>query len=359
MLDFPQNYLQVPSIDSHQAGLKVSGYGFTLQASVSRILSSISRIIAYKPYLKLSLLPLILVNILGCSSRTLSEDHDVAISATDSAMVESINTNIDHNEPEFIKGNPPPQEFSEQRGEGATEIEAQSEAGEIRAVVAESKLEEKVPVPLLKPLLEPFSVQYRTRIKFGLLKLDVNATRTLKQLQDNEWEIRFDATASIGQISEYSRFRLINNKIEPILYRRRASGLIDRYNRTLQFDTEAQQIIDLETDLPLEIEWQDGMQNDLTYMLQIVIDLKNKKENFGYPVYQKSRVKSLNFRIDGNEQIKTQAGIFNTLKISQVRSDNKQVEAWFTDDDTHHFIRLLDRKNGEIRYRIDAVSIDS
>lgn len=209
----------------------------------------------------------------------------------------------------------------------------------------------------ITPTLKPFRVQYRTRVKLGWIKLDVNATRTLKQLNNDEWEIRFDATASVGQINEYSRFRLMDNKIEPIIYRRRASGLIDKYNQTLEFNNDSQQIIDLETELPLPIQWQAGIQNDLTYMLQIILDLKNNKEKFSYPVYQKNRIKVLNFGVTGREVIKTQAGIFETLKISQIRNDNKRVEAWFTDDDFHHFIRLLDQKDGEVRYRIDAVDI--
>ena len=209
----------------------------------------------------------------------------------------------------------------------------------------------------IAPILKPFRVQYRTRVKLGWIKLDVNATRTLEQLNHDEWEIRFDATASVGQINEYSRFRLMDDEIEPIIYRRRASGLIDKYNQTLEFNNDLQQIIDLETELPLPIQWQAGIQNDLTYMLQIMLDLKNNKEKFSYPVYQKNRIKVLNFGVTGREIIKTQAGIFETLKVSQIRNDNKRVDAWFTDDDFYHFIRLLDQKDGEVRYRIDAVDI--
>jgi len=209
-----------------------------------------------------------------------------------------------------------------------------------------------------EPLLAPFSIDYTSEYRVGWFSFDIDANRTVSQRGNNLWRMDFDAEASIASLKETSDFILRDGQITPINYSYRASGLIDEPDRTLHFIADEQRIEDLEKDREIEDEWQDGVQDNLTYMLQASIEIARGKTDFTIPVFEKSRTKPFRFRVVGREEITTDAGTFNTIKIEQVRKSKKrEIYAWLADVPGYPLIRLRDKKNGDLRYQIQATRI--
>ena len=206
--------------------------------------------------------------------------------------------------------------------------------------------------------LTPYSVEYTSEYRIGWFSFDIDATRTLEQRSDNLWRVDFDAEASIASLRETSDFIYKDNQIIPVNYSYRASGMIDEPDRTLHFVADAESIEDLEKDRKRDDHWQEGIQDNLTYMLQASIEVAKGNTEFTLPVFEKSKTKPFRFRVVGKEEIKIKAGTFDAIKIEQVRDSKKrEVYAWLADTPGYPLIRLRDKKDGKLRYQIQATKV--
>lgn len=206
--------------------------------------------------------------------------------------------------------------------------------------------------------LIPYSIDYTSEYRIGWFSFDIDATRTLEQRSGNLWHVGFDAEASIASLHEESDFIFKDGQITPVNYRYRASGMIDEPDRTLHFIADTQSIEDLERDRDRDHHWQDGIQDNLTYMLQAGLELSAGQTDFTLPVFEKSKTKPFRFRVVKKEEIKIKAGTFNAIKIEQVRDDKKrEVHAWIADMPGYPLIRLRDKKDGKLRYQIQATKV--
>ena len=209
------------------------------------------------------------------------------------------------------------------------------------------------------PALTPYTVEYTSEYRIGWVSFDIDATRTLEQRSDNLWRVDFDAEASIASLRETSDFVYKDNQITPVNYSYRASGMIDEPDRTLHFVADTKSIEDLEKDRKRDDHWQEGIQDNLTYMLQASIEVAKGNTEFTLPVFEKSKTKPFRFRVVGKEEIKIKAGTFDAIKIEQVRDSKKrEVYAWLADAPGYPLIRLRDKKDGKLRYQIQATEVN-
>ena len=67
-----------------------------------------------------------------------------------------------------------------------------------------------------------------------------------------------------------------------------------------------------------------GTQDRASLELVLARDIAQNKARLSYNVIERGKVKQYNFRKMGNEQIKTPAGTFNTIKVQVVRENKKR-----------------------------------
>ena len=202
--------------------------------------------------------------------------------------------------------------------------------------------------------LAPFTARYKSEWDVGFFSIDIEGTRSLEQLSDGQWRLTFKADSSAASLKEISTFELADGQIQPLDYQYQVSGLVTEPNRHLQF-------------LPMQEIVRDHKKNRdhtnqdaQTYMLQASLDLAlHPTLPLSYPVFEKKKTKLFNFEIVGEEVIKSPLGKLNTVKIRQVRKDSREVIVWLDKDRQYLLARLIDKKKGKTRYRIDLVDIDS
>lgn len=216
----------------------------------------------------------------------------------------------------------------------------------------------ETPLTTQPSALSPFTIDYRSEYKVGWFSFDIDATRTLTNIGGSHWRLAFDAEASIASLNETSDFILVGEQITPTNYSYRSSGLIDEADRTLHFVADAKVVEDRELNKTISDQWQDGIQDNLTFMLQASIELANGKTEFEFPVFEKKKSKTFRFKVIGEETVKTPAGSFTAIKVQQVRKSKKrEIYAWFGKSEGYPLLKLRDKKDGKLRYQIQATRI--
>lgn len=207
--------------------------------------------------------------------------------------------------------------------------------------------------------LQPFRIQYKTRYELGWFSFDIDGERQLEALPDNRWRFSFNAEASIASLQESSEFTLHEQQIQPLNYRFQTTGLLNKPTETLLFSPESQQIIDAQNNHHYTDQWQPGIQNNLSFMLQISLDLAQGKTELHYPVFDRNKIRELRFEILGEETINTPLGQLQAIKIQQIRSNSKrEIFAWLAPQHQYQMVRLAYHEKGKLRYRIDVSSIE-
>jgi len=208
-------------------------------------------------------------------------------------------------------------------------------------------------------ILTPFTARYTSEWNLGWFSIDIKGSRKLEQQEDGHWKLTFKADSSAATLLEESIFDLENGQIQPLEYRYKVSGLVTEPDRSLEFLPNTEIIRDHKKKKDHTNQWAPGIQDAQTYMLQASLDLSlHPTLPLSYPVFEKKKTKVFNFEIIGEEVIKTRAGKLNTVKIQQVRKDNRKVTVWLLKDKQFLLARLVDKKNGKTRYKIDLVAID-
>ena len=215
------------------------------------------------------------------------------------------------------------------------------------------------PVQAPQGELVPFRVSYKTEWKVGWFSIDIDAYRELKRVGGNRWQVTFEAETSAAKLRESSLFQVTpKQRLQPINYQYRATGLFNEDDRTLEFDTANNSIRDAEADKIYPDAWQQEIHDNLTYMLQAGLDLAAGDKTFSYPVFEKNKRKLFRFQVVGEETLNTRAGRLNTIKVQQIRNKkDREIYAWFAKDYHYLLVRLQDKKKGKKRYEINVNDI--
>ena len=207
--------------------------------------------------------------------------------------------------------------------------------------------------------LKPFTANYTTQWKMGWFTIDIDAQRELKQLDDLRWQMTFEAETNAAKLVEKSVFKLTQGqRIQPLSYQYRASGLFNEPDRTLSFLPQNHTIQDQENNLIYDNIWQEEIHDNLSYMLQAGLDLAAGHTEFTYPVFEKNKNKPFRFQVVGEEELNTPEGTLQTVKVQQIRrKKDREIFAWFAKDKNFLLVKLQDKKKGKTRYEINIKDI--
>ena len=143
-----------------------------------------------------------------------------------------------------------------------------------------------------------------------------SATRTLTQ-QGNNWNYVFSAKAGgIASASESSQFNFTDNKITSQKFNRTSKILIHSNSMSINFNPSSKVINTKKDDTARSFAWQPGVLDELNAELQVREDLKNNRAlQANYLIADAKGAEQRRFVQQGTENIKTNYGTFNTIKV--------------------------------------------
>lgn len=194
----------------------------------------------------------------------------------------------------------------------------------------------------------PYQASYEATWKAGWFPITVDASRSLAQLENGQWQLTFQAYSSVADLHEESQYTIENTIIKPQNYRYKTSGFLSKKRRAQSFDWDKKQVWVPEREEFANYELTLGIQDNLSYQEQIRLDLKAGKTEFSYPVAYKNRLKQYDFKVTKHSQLTTRQGKINTVEVAQIKDNKKEsTHIWFAVDYDYLLIKLeTKQKNG-------------
>ncbi|MBU3058094.1 DUF3108 domain-containing protein [Pseudomonas indica] len=209
--------------------------------------------------------------------------------------------------------------------------------------------------------LKPFSASYTADWK--QLPISGTAERSLKRLDDGRWQLGFEAAMLVASLTEQSTFRVENDTFLPLNYRFNRSGLGKAKQVELDFDWTEKQVLGSDRGDPVRLLLNRGLQDKSTYQLVLQHDVADGKKSMSYQVVDGDEIETYDFRVLGQEQVETKAGIVDALKVERVRDptqSNRKTILWFAKDWDYLLVRLhqVEKDGKEYQIMLEEGTVD-
>ena len=208
-------------------------------------------------------------------------------------------------------------------------------------------------LPALANELKPFSASYTADWK--QVPISGTAERNLQRLDDGRWQLSFEASMLVASVSEQSTFRLENNAFLPLTYRYERSGLGKGKEVEQDFDWSAKQVLGNDRGTAVRFPLNLGLQDKSTYQLALQYDVAAGKKSMSYQVVDGDEIETYDFRVLGEEAVRTKAGLIDAIKVERVRDPTQSARKtvlWFAKDWGHLLVRLHQVEKDGKEYQI-------
>ncbi|MDX5371321.1 MAG: DUF3108 domain-containing protein [Pseudomonadaceae bacterium] len=208
-----------------------------------------------------------------------------------------------------------------------------------------------LPVQALE--LKPFSASYTADWK--QVPISGTAGRSLKALDNGRWELDFEASMLVASLRETSTFRLENEAFLPLSYRFERNGLGKGKQIELDFDWTEKQVLGSDRGEPVRLPLNRGIQDKSTYQLLLQHDVAAGKQSMSYQVIDGDEIETYDFRVLGEERVRTKAGLLEAIKVERVRDptqSNRKTVLWFAKDWNYLLVRLHQVEKDGKEYQI-------
>jgi hypothetical protein len=141
---------------------------------------------------------------------------------------------------------------------------------------------------------------------------------------------------------ETSDFTINNGQIQPLRYVMQRSGTgPDRYYE-LNLDPVAKVLSEGKSRKAKTVSWQDDWLDQISYQLQLVLDLKAGKTDFVYNVLNRNgNSKQYHYKVIAEEMLPLPYGTIKTLRIARMeQNSDKQIYAWVAPELDYMLVRL-------------------
>lgn len=190
------------------------------------------------------------------------------------------------------------------------------------------------------PPIPPYVATFKADSK-GSISASGTTTRQLSQLNNLSWKLSSESSALFARIDENSTFTHSQNLIAPHSYYYKRKVLGKTREAALSFDWQKNSVTNNVANQPWQMPISDGVQDKLSYQLQLRLDLINGKELLEYKVADGGRLKEYRFEIIGKEHIETPAGSFDSIKVRRLHDSNdKKTLIWFAPSLNYQMIKL-------------------
>lgn len=201
--------------------------------------------------------------------------------------------------------------------------------------------------------IKPFSASYTADWK--QVPISGTAGRSLKALDNGRWELDFEASMLVASLSEKSTFRMESEAFLPLTYRFDRSGLGNGKQIELDFDWNEKQVIGNDRGNPVQVPLNRGLQDKSTYQLVLQHDVAAGKQSMSYQVIDGDEVETYDFRVLGEENVRTKAGLLAAIKVERVRDptqSSRKTVLWFAKDWDYLLVRLHQVEKDGKEYQI-------
>ena len=201
--------------------------------------------------------------------------------------------------------------------------------------------------------LKPFSASYTADWK--QVPISGTASRSLEALDNGRWELNFEASMLVASLNETSTFRMENDAFLPLTYRFDRSGLGKAKQIELDFDWTEKQVLGNDRGEPVRFPLNRGIQDKSTYQLVLQHDVAAGKQSMSYQVVDGDEIETYDFRVLGEERVRTKAGLIDAIKVERVRDptqSSRKTVLWFAKDWNYLLVRLHQVEKDGKEYQI-------
>ena len=203
-------------------------------------------------------------------------------------------------------------------------------------------------------VLQPFVATYQAEFSgFG-----VTAERKLSGSPES-WRLDFSARSMFAQIEEYSRFAQSDQRLIPQHYDYQKSGLGKDRHTALSFEGEQRRVINIYDKSRTIENAPKEIQDKISYQLQLALDVAAGKKELNYEVADGKKIRHYEFRIAGQEKIKTPMGMVDTVKVQRVRAQDAEriTNIWFAPEWNYALVKLKQVEDNGKSYQITLTKL--
>lgn len=173
--------------------------------------------------------------------------------------------------------------------------------------------------------------------------------RSLSRGADGVWTASGQASKLFYRVAESSRFRVSEDRVQPLEYRYSVSPG-GKKNEHWLFD--AQGVRSALPEKVWQLPLQDGVQDKLSYQEQMSLQLRCHSErpaSLHFPVPDEDEYESYDWVWQGEESLQTALGAVKTVKLSRSRSGGKRQDViWLAPDWDYRLVQLRHIDKGEV-----------
>lgn len=191
-----------------------------------------------------------------------------------------------------------------------------------------------------------FDNEYKTKL-YGF---NITVTNRLTQVSNNQYQLLFKFDSMLGSITETSQVNWDDNKklVVPQHYVYKRRGLGKDRDADLRFDWSKKTV----TNHVQKSNWQmnvlAGVQDKLSYQLQLQQDFIAGKEKFSYKIADGGHLKEYKFEKVGEEILETPLGKVKAVKVKRSRENDTRVTyAWLAKEWNYLLVRLQQEEKGD------------
>lgn len=216
-------------------------------------------------------------------------------------------------------------------------------------------------LPALAEEPKPFSANYTADWK--QVPVSGSAERSLQKLEDGRWQLVFKASMLVAGLTEQSTFTVEGDAFLPQSYKFERSGLGKSKDVEFDFDWSQKQVIGSDRGDPVRFPLNRGMQDKSTYQLALQHDVAAGEKSMSYQVVDGDEIETYDFRVLGEEVVRTSAGLIDAIKVERVRDptqSSRKTILWFAKDWDHLLVRLhqVERDGKEYQIMLKSGTVD-
>ncbi|UTW04768.1 DUF3108 domain-containing protein [Amphritea atlantica] len=206
---------------------------------------------------------------------------------------------------------------------------------------------------LFKPFRAVYKAQWDLGISFG-----GDAVGVLKRSGDH-WVSSLSAEALIAKVNEFSEFTVQGQKVQPQRYEYHRKVIGGDKDAVLRFNWDSGTVINDVAKKPWSIDVAEGTQDNLSYQMQLRLDLAAGKKTLIYKVADAGKIKTYPFINLGTETVTTAIGSFEAVKIQRDRGTDSKRDTyiWFAPELDYIVIKLqqVEKSGKEYSLLIDQL----
>lgn len=185
-----------------------------------------------------------------------------------------------------------------------------------------------LPWPCQAENLTPFTAHYKAEIG----SFTARATRSLSLNEQKQWVLSQRAENLFASITESSEFHFEQPQLRSQRYEYLRKVFGSKRHALLTFDWHTKRVTNDVQDKPWSYDIEQGTLDKLNYQLQLRMDLmQESKLPLHYAVADGGVLKQYHFEVIGEEQLATELGELETIKVQRIYPGNNKKETllWF------------------------------